>query len=104
MGETILAVMPIVIEGRTMLPVRAIFEALGGSVNWSQETKTATITFEDRTVSVRHLEKTMKVNGEEKDLYIPSVIIDGRMYVGARGVSEGIEKTVLWNNSAVTIN
>ena len=103
-GDTTLAEKPIVIEGRTMLPVRAIFEALGGTVDWSHETKTATVTFEDKTVSIRHLEETMKVNGTEKNLLVPSVIIDGRMYVGARGVSEGIEKTVLWNNSAVTIN
>lgn len=103
-GETILEEKPIVIEGRTMLPVRAIFEALGGTVDWSQETKTATVTFDDKIVSLKHLERTMKVNGQEKDLIIPSVIIDGRMFVGARGVSEGIEKTVLWENTTVTIN
>ena len=46
----------------------------------------------------------MKTEKGEKDLIVPSVIIEGKMYVGARGVSEGLEKTVKWENGTVTIN
>ncbi len=33
---------PTAINGRTLVPVRAIFEALGATVTWNQETQTAT--------------------------------------------------------------
>lgn len=94
---------PVIIEGRTLLPVRVIFEALGGQVNWDDSVKTATVSFQDKTITLKHLERVMKADGEEKDLIVPSIIIDGRMYVGARGVSEGLEKTVIWENNTVTI-
>ena len=35
---------PIVQNGRTLLPIRAIIEALGGTVDWDQDTQTVTIT------------------------------------------------------------
>ena len=95
---------PVIIEGRALLPVRAIFEALGGKVSWNDDIKTATIVLEGKTVTLKHLERVMRTADGEKDLIIPSVIIDGRMYVGARGVSEGLDKTVNWENGAVTIN
>lgn len=103
-NENTLEERPVIIEGRTLLPLRAIFEALEGQVNWNNETKTATVTIENKTASLKHLERLMKVDKEEKDLIIPSIIIDGRMYVGARGVSEGLGKTVAWENGTVIIN
>lgn len=103
-NESTLEEKPVIIEGRTLLPLRAIFEALGGQVNWSDETKTATVTIENNTVSLKHLERVMTVGKEIKDLIVPSVIIGGRMYVGARGISEGLGKTVDWENGTVIIN
>ena len=39
-----LPVKGVVIEGRTMVPVRGIFEKVGYTVEWNAETKTATLT------------------------------------------------------------
>lgn len=103
-GDKALASTPVIIEGRSLLPVRDIFEALGGEVSWSEELKTAKILIDGKTVTLKHLDSFMFVDGEQKDVLVPSVIIDGRMYVGARGVSEGLNKTVLWENNAITIN
>ena len=102
--EAVLDEKPVIIEGRALLPVRAIFEALGGQVSWNDDIKTATIAFGEKTVTLKHLDRVMKTEKGEKDLIVPSVIIEGKMYVGARGVSEGLEKTVKWENGTVTIN
>ena len=103
-GDKLLTSTPIITEGRSLLPVRDIFEALGGEVNWNEELKTAKILIDGKTVTLKHLDSFMFVDGEKKDVLVPSVIIDGRMYVGARGVSEGLERTVLWENNKITIN
>ncbi len=95
---------PIIIEGRSLLPVRDIFEALGGEVSWNDELKTAKIFINGQTVTLKHLDSFMYVDGVKKDVLVPSVIIDGKMFVGARGVSEGLNKNVLWENNSITIN
>ncbi len=103
-GEKLLASTPVIIEGRALLPVRDIFEALGGEVSWSEELKTAKILIDGKAVTLKHLDSFMYVDGEKKDVLVPSIIIDGRMYVGARGVSEGLERTVLWEDNSIKIN
>ena len=102
-GKT-LASTPIIIEQRSLLPGRDIFEALGGEVSWNDELKTAKISIDGHTVTLKHLDTFMYVNGEKKDVLEPSVIIDGKLYVGARGVSEGLNRTVLWENNSIKIN
>ena len=93
----------VVIEGRTLLPVRAISEAFGGKINWNNNLKTAAIDLAGKVITLKHLEKDMYINGEKKDILVPSVIIDNKMYVSARGIAEGLGKTVNWNNGVVTI-
>ena len=43
-------VKPTVIEGRTMLPVRAVFEAIGAKVEYDGNTKTVTATKRDMQI------------------------------------------------------
>ena len=44
---------PAVVEGRTLVPLRAIFEAIGATVEWDQNTYTATGVKGDTTVVVQ---------------------------------------------------
>ena len=44
---------PTIVDGRTLVPMRAIFEALGAEVDWDGETRTATGTLGDHTVSIQ---------------------------------------------------
>ena len=94
---------PIMFEDRTLLPVRDIFEVLGGKVSWNNDLKTAKIILNGQTITVKHLDSFMYVNGQKKDILIPSVIINGKMFVGARGVSEGLQRKVLWQNNSIII-
>jgi hypothetical protein len=34
---------PVIVAGRTLLPIRAVVEALGGTIGWSATTRTVTI-------------------------------------------------------------
>ena len=43
---------PTVIDGRTMVPVRAIFEAVGANIDFDAETKTITAKKGDTTVNM----------------------------------------------------
>lgn len=62
--EIVFDVQPQLINDRTMVPLRAIFEALGATVAWDQSTKTV-ISTKGETVIVLTIDNPiMKVNGE----------------------------------------
>ncbi len=90
-------VSPAIIEGRTMVPVRAIFEALGAEVEWEQSTKTVTATRDELTIKLTIGDKAIYVGGDKKELDVPALIIDGRTLVPARAVSEAFGADVQWN-------
>lgn len=96
-------VQPRIINGRTMVPLRAIFEALGASVNWDGATKTVTSTKGGTTIKLTIDNPTMDVNGTGVTLDSPACIIDGRTLVPVRAISEAFKLTVDWIASTKTV-
>ena len=89
---------PTVIDGRTLVPVRGIFEALGATVEWDQATKTASSKLGNISVSLTLGSNVMKKNDEEITLDVAATIIDGRTLVPARAIAEAYGCTVNWVN------
>lgn len=56
---------PQLIEGRTMVPLRMIFEALGAEVSWDDATQTASGVKGDTTVKITINEKVLYKNGRQ---------------------------------------
>lgn len=88
---------PTIVDGRTLVPLRAIFEALGADVEWDGETRTATGTRGKTVVSVQIDNRTAYINGEPKELDVPAQIINDRTMVPARFISEAMGCTVTWD-------
>lgn len=95
-------VMPTIVGGRTMVPMRAIFEALGATVEWDGPSRTATGVLGDKTVAIQIDNTTAYVNGEAKTLDVPAKIIGGRTMVPARFVSESLGCSVTWDGETQT--
>jgi hypothetical protein len=93
---------PTVVDGRTLVPVRAIFEALGATVDWDNTTRTATGKRGDTTVVIQIGNTTAYVNGEAKTLDVPAQLINGRTMVPARFVSEALGCEVTWYQKTQT--
>jgi hypothetical protein len=94
---------PTIVSGRTLVPVRAIFEALGATVDWDSTTRTATGTKDDTTVVIQIDSTTAYVNGTPVTLDVPAQIIDNRTMVPARFISEAFGADVQWNNDTQTV-
>ncbi len=88
---------PEMVNERTMVPMRAIFEKLGAEVSWDQDTQTVTAVTEDKTVVATVGEMSMFVNGEEKVMDVAPYIKEERTYVPARFVSEALDCKVDWD-------
>jgi hypothetical protein len=93
---------PTTVEGRTLVPVRAIFEALGATVEWDSDTWTATGKRDDTTVVIQINNTTAYVNGEAKTLDVPAQLINDRTMIPARFVSEALGCEVTWYEDAQT--
>ena len=94
---------PQIVEGRTLLPLRAIFEALGLEVEWDNETKTISGTAEGKEIILKLDSKDAKVNGVNKTLDVPAKAINGRTLVPVRFIAESLDMNVDWNQDTRTV-
>lgn len=94
---------PQIINERTMVPVRAIFETLGATVEWNQINQTITSTKEDTTIVLKINDYTMYVNGTPISLDTPACIINERTLVPVRAVSEALNTIVNWDADTQTV-
>lgn len=96
-------VAPVVVNGRTLVPVRALFESLGATVGWEESTQTATATKGSTVISMQIGNTTAYVNGVAKTLDVPAQTIEGRTMAPARFVAESLNATVNWDSASDTV-
>lgn len=89
--------LPIVENGRTLVPVRAIFEALGAEVAWDAENQTVRAIGHGIYVKLIINSDEMMVDNAVKHLEVPAKIINGRTMVPARAVAEAFNCNVTWD-------
>ncbi len=95
---------PVIIEGRTLVPLRAIFEALGAEVNWNNDTRSVTATKEDTTIFLTIGSSVLYKNGEATYMDVPGQIINARTMVPVRAISESFGADVYWDNATRTVH
>lgn len=86
-----------VINDRTMVPLRGIFESLGASVEWVQSTNSIEVTKDSTTIELYFNSKTAKVNGQETSLDVPPTVVNNRTLVPVRFISETLGANVMWD-------
>jgi hypothetical protein len=90
-------------DGRTMLPVRAIAEALGAQVQWDEATQTATLTLGAKTVKVTIGQNSILVDGQPVGMDTAAAIKDGRTLLPVRSVGEALGAKVGWDEQTKTV-
>lgn len=95
---------PIIENGRTLVPMRGVLEAMGASVTWDPSTKTATAFFEDNSASVTIDELTAYTNGYPVTLDVPAKIVNGRTMVPLRFMAEAIGYEVSFSDGWVYLD
>ncbi len=95
---------PIIVDDRTLVPVREVFELLGGNVSWDATSRTVSITLDDIEVKLIIDNLTATVNGEEVKLDVPAKIINDKTMVPVRFVSEKCGLNVEWDGFTNTVS
>ena len=95
-----------IVNSRTMVPLRKIFEVLGCEIEWDGETKTVVATKENKEIilQIDNLEAVVTEDGNEKKIRLDTapIIIENRTMVPLRFIAESLEKQVGWDSSAYT--
>lgn len=94
---------PVIVEDRTLVPLRAIFEALGAEVYWDNDARSVTATKEDTTIFLAIGSSVLYKNGEATYMDVPGQIINDRTMVPVRAVSESFGAKVYWDNDTRTV-
>ncbi|HEX9059461.1 MAG TPA: copper amine oxidase N-terminal domain-containing protein [Clostridia bacterium] len=90
-------VSPVVLGGRTMVPLRKIFERLGAGVNWDASSGTINAVIGSTKIELKVGSKTAYRNGEPMQLDTSPVIINNRTLVPLRFIAESFGKKVSWD-------
>jgi hypothetical protein len=95
--------MPIISNGTTLVPIRAVVEALGGSVSWQAASNTITMGLGAARIVLRIGAMSAAVDGVDKPLTVPAVILGGRTMIPLRFVIENLGCTVAWDPLTRTV-
>ncbi len=93
---------PYIKNSCTMVPARAIFEALGAEVDFDAETKTVSAKKDDAFVKIEINGLSAFVNGEEVSLAAPAEIKNSRTMVPLRFVSDAFNAQTDWDSETKT--
>lgn len=104
--EVVFDVQPRILDERTLIPVRSVFESLGAEVSWEKSTGTISVLRDSNVIKLIVGSKFAYVDQKQVMLDVPSSIIDGRAMVPVRFIAEELGFKVAWNGEkrAVFIN
>ncbi|MBQ7501956.1 copper amine oxidase N-terminal domain-containing protein [bacterium] len=94
----------VMLNGATMVPMRAIFEALGAEVKWDGATRSVKANKKSTEIRLTLGDPTAYINGEVKTLSVPAASIDGATMVPLRFIGEALGAEVKWDGATRTAN
>lgn len=94
---------PKIINGSTLVPIRAINTALKGETKWNQSTQQVEILKDGYKITLVIGKNSALVNGKVVKLIAPAQVISNRTYVPLRFISEYLGHDVKWDSASQRI-
>lgn len=94
---------PVSVDERTLVPIRAVMEKMGGTVLWHADTNTTEIKFDGNKMQLVLDSTTAFYNGEAYKLDVPPKAINNRTLMPLRFVAEKFGFDVLWEDATRTV-
>ena len=88
---------PAVIDGHTLVPVRAVAEALGARVDWDPERQEVTVVHRSRRIQLKVGTREALIDGRVVRLVAAPRIVGGRVIVPLRFMAESMGSFVAWD-------
>lgn len=94
---------PVITGGRTLVPMRGLFEELGAIVSWNEAQREVTGNLNGKMIQLKIGSTAATVNGVATKLDVPAQIVNGRTLVPIRFVAESLGITVTWREADRTV-
>lgn len=94
---------PVIINERTLLPVRAVIEEIGGTVDWNGAAREVTLTYGQDEIRLTIDSTTAYLNNAAQTLDTAPAIINDRTMLPIRFIAESFEFAVDWNGATQTV-
>ena len=94
---------PAIVNDRTLVPLRAIFEALGATVDWNAKTRTVKAKRGTDVLTLVVGTNVIHRNNTKIEIDVPAQIIGDRTMVPARAIAESLGASVDWNPHTRTV-
>ena len=96
---------PVIVRGRTLVPISSLMNAVGGTAVWNAAAQTVTLTLGKNSIILTIGKNTAVVNGkvvriDPQDAHVVPVIENGRTMLPLRFVGEALGCLVEWNATA----
>lgn len=104
--EKTMDVAPYIKDGRTMMPIRFVADAVGvneSNIIWNNDTRTVVIIKGDRVASIVIGSNVLTVNGTEIPMDVAAEIKDGRTMLPLRFVAQALGAQVAWDEATRTV-
>lgn len=95
---------PVVVNNRTLIPLRGLFENMGYNIEWEPNTKAAILTNNENTILIRNEANYIVVNDVQKSTDVPAQIIDGSMMIPLRAVTDATGAGIAWDANTKTVS
>ena len=95
---------PIIVDGRTLVPLRVVMEALGFEVGWAPAQNRVNLEKPGFDISLTIGSRTMVVNENNVSLDVSAQLINGRTMVPLRAISEATGMEVRWDGENAIID
>ena len=90
---------PIIVNDRTLLPVRAVVEEIDGTVGWDGDTQTVTLSYNGKEIQMVIGNTTAYLNGTAQVLDTAPAIINDRTMLPIRFIAESFDFNVDWDGT-----
>jgi hypothetical protein len=94
---------PVIIDDRTLMPIRAVIENLGGEVSWGESEEKVSIQLNGNVIELWIGKNSARINGAEKSMDISPQIINERTMLPLRFISENLGCQVNWDENTKKI-
>lgn len=101
--EILMESSPKIEEGRTLIPIREVAEALGASVSWNQNSKSILIANQEVKIELKIDRSYAMVDDDKVILDVPPKILDEKTFIPVRFVAENLNAQVDWIERTKTI-
>lgn len=96
-------VKPMIVNNKTLVPLRIIAEGLGSQVDWNGKKKTVTVSKQSKTIQLTVNQKKAAVNGKSFVLEQPPMEVKGNTYIPLRFVGEQLGALVSWDGPTKSV-